>query len=81
MRALENLQANIQSQVQRSPLWLRWQCAKVFHFGGLHTAGASCGTAWFALLLAAQAWHASVGGTQVSALTLALGAAMLRLPL
>jgi NAD(P)H-flavin reductase len=62
-----------------APLWLRWQCAKVFHFGGLHTAGASCGTGWFALLLAAQAWHASAGGTQVSGLTLALGAAMLPL--
>lgn len=25
MRALENLQANLQAQVRRSPLWLRWQ--------------------------------------------------------
>ena len=62
-----------------APLWIRWQCAKVFHFGGLHTAGSTSGTVWFALLLGAQAWHAAAGGRGVSARTLSLGAAVLPL--
>ena len=62
-----------------APLWLRWQCAKVFHFGGLHTAGATSGTVWFALLLAGQAWHAAMGGDGVSVRTLILSAAVLPL--
>jgi hypothetical protein len=62
-----------------APLWIRWQCAKVFHFGGLHTAGSTSGTVWFALLLGAQAWHAAMGGDAVSVRTLSLSAAVLPL--
>ncbi|MEO6098379.1 MAG: hypothetical protein ABIW76_22985 [Fibrobacteria bacterium] len=62
-----------------APLWLRWQCGKVFHFGGLHTAGATSGTVWFALLLGGQAWHAAKGGDAVSLRTLCLSGAVLPL--
>lgn len=68
------------SRVPKSaPLWLRWQCAKVFHFGGLHTAGASAGTLWFTLLLMAQSWHMANGGHGVSTRTLGLGGLALAL--
>lgn len=62
-----------------APLWLRWQCAKVFHFGGIHTASATWGTVWFALLFGGQVWHAGAGGQQVSMRTLVLGSAILPL--
>ena len=61
------------------PLAVRWQLAKVYHFGGLHTGGTTLGSVWFAVLLATQAWHVSAGGQGVSALTIGLGVALLLL--
>lgn len=59
------------------PLAVRWQLAKVYHFGGLHTGGATSGSFWFAVLLGSQLWHINAGGTAVSTLTLLLGAALM----
>jgi len=59
------------------PLALRWQLAKVYHFGGLHSGGNTMGTLWMAVLLASQAWHMAAGGTAVSARTAVLGALIL----
>jgi NAD(P)H-flavin reductase len=40
----------------RWPLALRWQLAKVFHFGGLHSGCATVATLWFALFTGTL-WH------------------------
>ena len=55
------------------PLAIRWQLAKVFHFGGLHSGCASAGSVWFALLLGSQALALARGVPGVSVRTLALG--------
>ncbi|MEW5249607.1 hypothetical protein [Microbulbifer discodermiae] len=34
------------------PLWIRWNLAKVYHFGGLHSGSAVAGTLWYAVFLA-----------------------------
>lgn len=61
------------------PLWIRWGAGKVFHFGGLHSGGNVCGTAWFAFLLWGMAANRLAGAAVPSDLTLAAGAAMLAL--
>jgi NAD(P)H-flavin reductase len=46
------------------PLAVRWQLAKVFHFGGLHSGCATVATLWFGLFTAAvfqQAWRGLPG--------------------
>ncbi|MDM0059112.1 hypothetical protein [Variovorax fucosicus] len=61
------------------PLAIRWQLAKVYHFGGLHSAGSAAGTLWFAVLLASQVWHVHAGGHAASTRTLVLGVLLLPL--
>lgn len=57
------------------PLWLRRNLAKVYHFGGLHSAAAVAATAWFTLYawgLSSQAWY----GEPVSLVLLSSSAAL-----
>jgi len=42
------------------PLAIRRQCAKVYHFGGIHVGGALAGTVWFAAITI-QALRSGVG--------------------
>jgi len=48
------------------PLAVRWQLAKVFHFGGLHSGCATVATAWFALFTGTVLHHAALGLPGVS---------------
>jgi hypothetical protein len=50
----------------RWPLAVRWQLAKVFHFGGLHSGCATVATLWFALFTGAVLVHAGRGLPGVS---------------
>ncbi|WP_172332052.1 hypothetical protein [Mangrovicoccus sp. HB161399] len=61
------------------PLWLRRGAGKVYHFGGLHSGAASCGTLWFGLLLWAMGWNRLAGDALPSDRTLWLTAAILLL--
>jgi NAD(P)H-flavin reductase len=49
------------------PLAVRWQLAKVFHFGGLHSGCATVATLWFGLFTGAVLRQAWSGGPGVSA--------------
>lgn len=61
------------------PLWIRWGAGKVFHFGGLHSASAVAGSAWFGFLLWAMVANRLNGASAPSNLTLASSALMLGL--
>ena len=52
------------------PLSIRWNLAKVYHFGGLHSGCAVIGTIWFALFLGALLHHHHNGLPGVSRETL-----------
>lgn len=61
------------------PLWIRWGAGKVFHFGGLHSGGATFGTLWFGALLYGMGYNAYHQVGQTSAATIAVTAVMLLL--
>jgi len=53
-----NLLFRIATSVPTSwPLKIRWTAGKVYHFGGIHVAGAVAGTAWFIVLLGSIVYH------------------------
>ncbi len=41
------------------PLSIRWTLGKVYHFGGLHSSGATFGTLWYGAFVAALVYHAN----------------------
>lgn len=59
------------------PLSIRWAMGKVYHFGGLHSAGAGAGAAWFSFLLYASVHDYSNGHGNVGLMTLILGIAIM----
>jgi len=42
------------------PLKLRWHAAKVYHFGGIHSAGATAATVWFIVFTVGVLFHSAV---------------------
>ncbi|KAH8588503.1 hypothetical protein B0O99DRAFT_524889 [Bisporella sp. PMI_857] len=60
-----------------TPLWLRMQCAQVFHLGGLHSGCTIAATTWLIIFsIAATVWHSSSVVQVVSYLILTLMLAM-----
>lgn len=59
------------------PLWIRWGAGKVFHFGGLHSAGNVAGSLWFVLLLFGMVFNRWNGAALPSDQTIALTASMI----
>ena len=71
------------------PLAVRWQLAKVFHFGGLHSGCATVATVWFALFtgtVIVHAWRglpgvsAPLAGVSVLLVALLVGIVVMALP-
>ena len=61
------------------PLALRWSMGKVYHFGGLHTGGATAGTLWFSALVASMLYFQMTEQVIFSVQTLAISALIMAL--
>ncbi|WP_282607410.1 hypothetical protein [Pelagibius sp. Alg239-R121] len=61
------------------PLSIRWTLGKVFHFGGLHSGGATMGSLWVAFFCGAALWELSNDSPRVSIELGAVSAALVAL--
>ncbi len=59
------------------PLWIRWGAGKIFHFGGIHSAGAVSGSLWLVFLFVGMLINYRNGTDNSSILTLSLTFSML----
>ncbi len=59
------------------PLSIRWTLGKVYHFGGLHSGGATAGTIWYSIFVASLIYHYYNGLGGVSTALLAVTFALL----
>lgn len=61
------------------PLWLRWNLAKVYHIGGLHSGCAASATIWFGILVASFTYHLANDLPGISLHTTLLGYSLVAL--
>ncbi|MCP3661221.1 MAG: hypothetical protein GY696_01800 [Gammaproteobacteria bacterium] len=59
------------------PLAIRRRMGKVYHFGGIHSAGATAGTIWYVILLGSMVWTWQHSPQLISDVTLAISAALM----
>ncbi len=52
------------------PLWMRWNMAKVYHLGGIHSGCAASAVVWFCILTASLSYYYFTGLPGVSLATL-----------
>lgn len=75
-----NLLFRIATSAPKSwPLAIRRRLGKVYHFGGLHSGGASMGSLWYMLYLGALVWSWQQGVSPVSTTSMIITAILMTL--
>ena len=59
------------------PIAIRRRLGKVYHFGGLHSAGATAGSLWYVAFLGTAVWSWNQGSSEVSMLSLQISAVLM----
>lgn len=55
-----NVLFKVATSVPKSwPLWIRWACGKVYHFGGIHIGSFFAGSLWYSLFTVNLVWNGS----------------------